>query len=81
MVVGLVIEVFLGWVGAVVGAGAGGAGVPNKDVPRDPKIDLGAFILKISKIPNFSPTQMWTLRLFHIRKNISLDKPADFQFD
>ena len=35
--VGLVFGVFLGWEGAVEGAGAGGAGDPNRDVPREPK--------------------------------------------
>ena len=42
--VGLVFGVFLGWDGAVEGAGAGGAGDPNRDVPREPKMDLGEFI-------------------------------------
>jgi len=41
------LDVFLGWVGAGLdGAAGGGAGDPNRDVPREPKMDLGAFILK-----------------------------------
>ena len=40
----LAVGLVLGWDGAVDGVGAGGAGEPNRDVPREPKMDLGAFI-------------------------------------